>query len=93
MLFGRWMGLLATAAATGLALWYFVPPVGTLRPTDPCDTAAALADPVPDGQTGGGQRYSAARRQPSCPNPAEQHPGCRARRADATLPLNLRRTY
>src|SRR3954453_8630432 len=42
-LFGRWMGLIATGAATGLALWFFVPPVGTLRPSDPRDAAAALA--------------------------------------------------
>jgi PAS domain S-box-containing protein len=42
-LFGRWMGLIATVAATGLALWFFVPPIGTLRPSDPRDAAAALA--------------------------------------------------
>ena len=42
-LFGRWVGLLGTAAATALALWFFVPPVGSLRVEDPRDAWAALA--------------------------------------------------
>ena len=43
VLFGRRVGLLATAAATALALWFFVPPVGSLRIEDPRDAWAALA--------------------------------------------------
>jgi PAS domain S-box-containing protein len=43
VLFGRWTGVLATAAATALALWFFVPPVGSLRIEDPRDAWAALA--------------------------------------------------
>ena len=43
VLFGRWAGVLATAAATALALWFFVPPVGSLRIEDPRDAWAALA--------------------------------------------------
>jgi PAS domain-containing protein len=43
VLFGRWIGVLATAAATALALWFFVPPVGSLRVDDPRDAWAALA--------------------------------------------------
>jgi PAS domain-containing protein len=43
VLFGRRVGLLATAAATALALWFFVAPVGDLRVEDPRDAWAALA--------------------------------------------------
>jgi two-component sensor histidine kinase/PAS domain-containing protein len=43
VLFGRWVGLLATAAAVALALWFFVPPLGSLRIEDPRDAWAALA--------------------------------------------------
>jgi PAS domain S-box-containing protein len=43
VLFGGWVGLLATAAATALALWFFVPPVGSLRIEDTRDAWAALA--------------------------------------------------
>jgi PAS domain-containing protein len=43
VLFGRRVGLLATAAATVLALWFFVPPLGGLRIEDPRDAWAALA--------------------------------------------------
>jgi PAS domain S-box-containing protein len=43
VLFGRRVGLLATAAATALALWFFVPPVGGLGVADPRDAWAALA--------------------------------------------------
>ena len=43
VLFGRRVGLLATAAATALALWFFVAPVGGLRVEDPRDAWAALA--------------------------------------------------
>jgi hypothetical protein len=43
VLFGRRIGLLATAAATALAVWFFVPPVGSLRVEDPRDAWAAPA--------------------------------------------------
>ena len=43
VLFGRRVGLLATAAATALAVWFFVQPVGSLRVEDPRDAWAALA--------------------------------------------------
>ncbi len=43
VLFGRWTGFLATVAATALAVWFFVPPVGAFRMDDPRDAWAALA--------------------------------------------------
>src|SRR5215218_2244052 len=43
VLFGRRVGLLATAAATALAVWFFVPPAGGLGVADPRDAWAALA--------------------------------------------------
>ena len=43
VLFGRSVGLLSTVAATALAVWFFVPPVGGLRIADPRDAWAALA--------------------------------------------------
>jgi two-component sensor histidine kinase/PAS domain-containing protein len=43
VLFGRRVGLLVTAAATALAVWFFVRPVGSLRVDDPRDAWAALA--------------------------------------------------
>ncbi|MGG5891192.1 DUF4118 domain-containing protein, partial [Falsiroseomonas sp. HC035] len=43
VLFGHLVGFIATAASTALAVWFFVPPVGSLRIDDPHDAGAALA--------------------------------------------------
>jgi PAS domain S-box-containing protein len=43
VLFGRSVGFVATAASTTLAVWFFVPPVGSLRIDDPHDMGATLA--------------------------------------------------
>jgi PAS domain S-box-containing protein len=43
VLFGRAVGFLAAAASTFLAIWFFVPPIGSLRIGDLHDAGAALA--------------------------------------------------
>jgi PAS domain S-box-containing protein len=43
VLFGRWIGLLATVGSTALAVWFFVPPVGTVQLHSLREAAAALA--------------------------------------------------
>jgi PAS domain S-box-containing protein len=42
VLFGRPVGFLATAASTLIAIWFFIPPVGSLIVDDPHDAVAAL---------------------------------------------------